>query len=162
MLFSGLLAERKGGRMKQVVIVLVAVAAFASVGCKDKSPQGMPPQSAKSGSETQVTAAQSGTASENNPHADLPPQAPATSARQAHKGKVVSTANAAGYTSIEVEENGKKLWAAVMETKVKAGDDVEFPDVPPMKNFHSNSLNRTFERIIFAPAILVNGKPGNV
>jgi len=75
---------------------------------------------------------------------------------------VVATMNAAGYTYIEVEENGKKLWAAVMETKVKAGDNVEFPDGPPMENFHSNSLNRTFERIIFSPAILVNGKPGNV
>ena len=56
-----------------------------------------------------------------------------------HKGKVVATMNAAGYTYIEVEENGKKLWAAVTETKVKAGDNVEFPDVPPMENFHSNT-----------------------
>ena len=35
---------------------------------------------------------------------------------------------------------------------------VEFPDLPPMENFHSNTLNRTFERIIFSPIIAVNGK----
>ena len=75
-----------------------------------------------------------------------------------HKGKVVSTMNAAGYTYVEVEEKGTKLWAAVTETKVKPGDTVEFPDVPPMKNFHSNSLNRTFETIIFSPTIRINGK----
>ena len=69
---------------------------------------------------------------------------------------MLSTMNAAGYTYLEVEENGKKLWAAVMETKVKAGDTVEFPDVPPMENFRSNSLNRTFEKIIFSSAIRVN------
>ena len=69
--------------------------------------------------------------------------------------------NAAGYTYIEVEEQGKTLWVAVMEAKVNKGDEVEFPDSPPMKNFHSKSLNRTFDRIIFAPAIRINGKEAN-
>jgi hypothetical protein len=78
-----------------------------------------------------------------------------------HKGQVASTVNAAGYTYIEVEEQGKKLWVAVMEAKVKKGDKVEFPDSPPMENFYSKSLNRTFDRIIFAPAIRINGKGAN-
>jgi hypothetical protein len=101
-----------------------------------------------------------GSASAANPHGGLTLHG--MNAGTAHKGRVAATMNAAGYTYIEVEENGKKLWAAVMETKVKVGDNVEFPDVPPMENFHSNSLNRTFERIIFSPTVLVNGKPGNV
>ncbi|MGD0235886.1 MAG: hypothetical protein ABSC55_15290 [Syntrophorhabdales bacterium] len=79
-----------------------------------------------------------------------------------HKGKVVSTMNAAGYTYIEVEEKGKKLWVAVMEVNVKVGDDVEFPDSPPMENFHSKTLNRTFDKVIFSPGIRVNGEPGKM
>lgn len=45
-----------------------------------------------------------------------------------------------------------------MQTKVKVGDEVEFPDSPPMVNFHSKTLNRTFEKIIFAPGIRIAGK----
>ena len=46
-----------------------------------------------------------------------------------------------------------------METKVKQrAIMVEFPDLPPMENFHSNTLNRTFERIIFSPIVAVNGR----
>ena len=76
-----------------------------------------------------------------------------------HKGKVVSTMNAAGYTYIEVEEKGKKLWIAVIETKVKPGDEVEFPDSPPLENFQSKTLNRTFDKIILSPALRINGEP---
>ena len=147
--------------MKKTIIALTAVAAFALVGCREKNPEGVNPRDATSGSGTQVGDSRPGTASESNPHADLAPQTSEASVHPAHRGRVVSTMNASGYTYIEVEENGKKLWAAVMETKVKAGDNVEFPDVPPMENFHSNTLNRTFEKIIFSPVIRVNGKPGN-
>jgi hypothetical protein len=144
--------------MKKTVIALAAVAAFVLVGCKEKSPEGMTPQGTKSWSETEVKGSHSGTTSESNPHAGIVPQTPEASVRPAHKGRVVSTMDAAGYTYIEVEEHGKKLWVAVMETKVKAGDNVEFPDVPPMENFHSNSLNRTFEKIILSPIVAVNGR----
>ena len=135
----------------------MAVVAFALVGCteKPKSPEVVTPQGATSGSETQVGASHPGTTSENSPHA---PQTPEASIGPAHRGRVVSTVDAAGYTYIEVEENGKKLWAAVMQTKVKQGDIVEFPDLPPMENFHSKTLDRTFEKIIFSPIVAVNGK----
>jgi len=91
-----------------------------------------------------------------NPHAGMKSQEMV--AGVVHDGKAVSTMNAKGYTYIEVDEKGKKLWVAVIETKVKAGDRVEFPDSPPMKNFYSKSLDRTFETIIFSPVIRVNGK----
>ena len=66
--------------------------------------------------------------------------------------------NAAGYTYLQVEENGQKLWVAVMETSVKPGDIVEFPDSAPMINFHSKTLNRTFDKIIFAPGLRIAKK----
>jgi hypothetical protein len=65
--------------------------------------------------------------------------------------------NAGGYTYAQVDEKGQKVWVAVMETKIKVGDSVEFPDSPPMVNFQSKSLNRTFDKIIFAPGIKVEG-----
>jgi len=91
-----------------------------------------------------------------NPHEGLKIQQASPGA--GHKGKVLSTVNAGGYTYIEVEEKGRKLWVAVMETKVNQGDTVEFPDSPPMENFHSKTLNRTFDKIIFSPSLRVSGK----
>ena len=36
------------------------------------------------------------------------------------------------------------------------GDTIEFPDSPPMVNFQSKTLKRTFDKIIFAPGLAVN------
>jgi hypothetical protein len=63
--------------------------------------------------------------------------------------------DAGQYTYLEVEEKGQKLWVAVMKTSVKVGDTVEFPDSPPMINFNSPTLKRTFDKIIFAPGIRI-------
>lgn len=133
--------------MKKVV-VLMAVCALAVAGCQKKdekkdaaAPAGAPGQQAPAG-------AQGG-----DPHAGLKPQE--IPAGAGHKGKVLSTKDAAGYTYLEVEENGQKLWVAVMQTKVNVGDMVEFPDSPPMVNFQSKSLNRTFDKIIFAPGVRI-------
>jgi hypothetical protein len=91
-----------------------------------------------------------------NPHAGLKPvEIPAGAG---HKGKVVEAMNASGYTYVLVEEKGQKLWVAVMETSVKAGDIVEFPDSSPMVNFKSKSLNRTFDKIYFAPGLRISNK----
>jgi hypothetical protein len=130
------------------VVVLMAVCALAVAGCQKKdekkeaaAPAGAPGQQAPAG-------AQGG-----DPHAGLKPQE--IPAGAGHKGKVLSTKDAAGYTYLEVEENGQKLWVAVMQTKVNVGDLVEFPDSPPMVNFQSKSLNRTFDKIIFAPGVRI-------
>ena len=52
-------------------------------------------------------------------------------------------------------ENGQKLWVAVMQTPVKVGDVVEFPDSPPMVNFQSKTLKKTFDKIIFAAGVRI-------
>ena len=134
--------------MKKTAVVLVALVAMAAVGCKKKEeapqapPTGMPAQ--------QMPAATPG----GDPHAGMKPQEIPTGA-PTHKGKVLTTMDAAGYTYMEVEENGQKLWVAIMQTPIKVGDVVEFPDSPPMSNFTSKTLKRTFEKIIFAPAVRV-------
>ncbi len=144
--------------MKRLVITVLAVAALALVGCTDKSnaPQAGAAKDTMAG-QIEPAAAHGGAGPEASPHAGMAPQA--VPSGEDHKGKVVSTMDAAGYTYIEVEEKGQKLWVAVMQTKVKAGDEVEFPDSPPMENFHSNTLNRTFDKIILSPALRINGKP---
>lgn len=136
--------------MKKTAVVLVALVAFAAAGCKKKEeaapqapPAGMPAQ------QMPADATHSG-----DPHAGMKPQQIPTGA-PTHKGKVVTTMDAAGYTYMEVEEDGKKLWVAIMQTPIKVGDVVEFPDSPPMTNFQSKTLKRTFDQIIFAPAVRV-------
>ncbi len=145
--------------MKKIIIpVFLAVAAFTFAGCQEKpsSPQASAPKDTAGVQQVQPGAAHGGASPEANPHAGMKPQGIPMGAD--HKGKVLSTMDAAGYTYIEVEEKGQKLWVAVMQVKVKAGDEVEFPDSPPMENFHSKTLNRTFDKIIFSSALRINGQ----
>jgi hypothetical protein len=74
-----------------------------------------------------------------------------------HKGVVVDSIEAGEYSYIQIEEGGKKLWVAVMSTKVKKGDQIEFADSPPFTNFQSKKLNKTFDTVIFADGIRNNG-----
>ena len=135
--------------MKKTLVVMLAIVAVAAAGCKKKeeAPKAMAPEAAPAG---QMPAAAPGA----DPHAGLKPQE--VKAGAGHKGKVLETMDSGGYTYVQVDENGQKLWVAVMATKVKVGDTVEFPDSPPMVNFQSKTLKRTFEKIIFAPGLAVN------
>lgn len=139
--------------MKKQIVVVLAVAALATFGCnkKQEAPQGTAAPGAAPAQQMPQDATHAG-----NPHAGI--QKVEIPAGAGHKGKVVNTMNSGGYTYVEVEENGQKLWVAVMETKVKVGDMVEFPDSPPMINFQSKTLNRTFDKIIFAPGLRIAGK----
>jgi hypothetical protein len=76
-----------------------------------------------------------------------------------HQGKVLTTMASGGYTYIEIEENGQKLWAAAPVFKVAVGDKVEFPQGALMSNFQSKTLNRTFESILFVAYVKVGDAP---
>ncbi len=148
--------------MKNVMVILSVIVALAFAACTQK-PDAQPVSESRdtgAGGQVALGSAHGQVASSANPHATGNPQEMAMGAD--HKAKVISAVNASGYTYIEVEENGKKLWIAVMQTEVKPGDEVVFPDSPPVENFHSKTLNRTFEKIILVPAIQVNGKPGTM
>ena len=75
-----------------------------------------------------------------------------------HKGNVISTMNSGGYTYIEFEESGKKLWAACRQANVSVGDTIEFAQAAPMRNFHSRTLKRTFATILFVSRVTVVGE----
>ncbi len=135
--------------MKRTAVVLLAVAALAVTGCKGKEEAPKTTAPAAPAGEMPKDATHGG-----DPHAGLKPQE--IPAGAGHKGKVLETMDSGGYTYIQVDENGTKLWLAVMQTKVNKGDVIEFPDSPPMVNFQSKTLKRTFDKIIFAPGLAVN------
>jgi hypothetical protein len=66
-----------------------------------------------------------------------------------HSVKAVETMNASNYTYINVEENGKTFWIAVPQMEVKVGENLYFSKSMEMKNFKSETLNRTFESVLF-------------
>lgn len=88
------------------------------------------------------------------------PAAPVATADQAEtgiSGKVAETMDAAGYTYAQVDTGKEKIWVAGQQTALKVGDEVYIPGGSLMTNFESKTLNRTFDRIIFAPSIQVGG-----
>ncbi len=70
-----------------------------------------------------------------------------------HSVKAVETMNASNYSYIKVDENGKTYWIAVPQMEVKVGETYFFSKSMEMKNFKSESLNRTFESILFVEDI---------
>ena len=142
--------------MKNEILAVCVILALSMAGCseKPKEMQSAPPSPGMTSQQVPPFATPGA-----DPHAAMKSQqTPPPPAGAMRSGKVVSTMNAAGYTYVEVEDKGQKTWVAAMETKVAVGDKVEFSDVPPMVNFTSKTLNRTFDKIIFASQLRVKGK----
>jgi hypothetical protein len=138
-------------QVKKTVLILLVIAALALAGCKDKpkteAPTAAPQQS-------QMPAGQPGAAPGGDPHAGM--KAQEIPAGAGKKAKVTQTMNSGGYTYVEAaDEKGVKIWMALPETKVAKGDNIEYPETPPMVNFQSKTLNRTFEKILFVPGIRI-------
>jgi hypothetical protein len=74
-------------------------------------------------------------------------------------GEIIETMNAAGYTYILLDTGSDRIWAASTETGVKAGQRVSVPAGQMMTDFTSNTLNRTFDRILFVSGIYPEGTP---
>ncbi len=74
------------------------------------------------------------------------------------QGKVLETFDSGGYTYILADTGSEKIWAASRTFTVKVGDTVSIGPGTTMHNFHSNTLDRTFDLIYFVPSIVVNGK----
>jgi hypothetical protein len=89
------------------------------------------------------------------PSAQTAPAAPA--AAPGKTGKVLETMDAAGYTYVQVDTGSEQFWAAAPQFAVKAGDDVVVPEGMPMPDYHSKTLDRTFDMVYFVPSVLVGG-----
>lgn len=89
------------------------------------------------------------------PSAQTAPAAPA--AAPGKTGKVLETMDAAGYTYVHVDTGAEQFWAAAPQLAVAVGDDVVIPEGMPMPDYHSKTLDRTFDLVYFVPSILVGG-----
>ncbi len=72
-------------------------------------------------------------------------------------GSVVETTNSGGYTYQKVDCGDRQVWAAGPQTQVAVGDNVSLSPGSEMQNFHSPTLNRTFETIFFVTSIEASG-----
>jgi len=64
-------------------------------------------------------------------------------------GKAIDVIDTQQYTYILVEDGGESYWIAGPVTKVLKGDVVSFSQGAMMTGFYSNSLQRTFPKILF-------------
>jgi len=71
------------------------------------------------------------------------------------EGKVLDAIDGAGYTYLELEKDGKKYWIAGTQVTAKKGDKVKYDENVTMEKFFSKTLNRSFDRIIFASNVQV-------
>src|ERR1035437_2077844 len=72
----------------------------------------------------------------------------------AHVVKVQDRVDASDYSYLQVsEKDGKKYWIAATKVEAVKGDILYYTKSMEMKNFHSNTLNRTFESVLFVDDI---------
>ena len=132
--------------MKKNITLLLVIAALALAGCQDKSKT--------AAQQKPVAAPAQGQQPGGDPHAGM--KAQDIQAGSGKKGKVTQTMNSGGYTYVEsADDKGEKTWLALPELKVSVGDKIEYPDAPPMVNFNSKTLNKTFDKILFVPGIRI-------
>jgi Aspartyl/asparaginyl-tRNA synthetases len=86
------------------------------------------------------------------------PAASATTGGDTVTGAVLETMDAASYTYVRVGSDKGDVWAAAPQFPVKVGERVTVPLEMPMKNFHSQSLNRDFPVIYFVSRISREGE----
>lgn len=88
--------------------------------------------------------------------APLPPAARAANL----SGTIAESFSSGGYTYMRLKTPAGEEWVAVRQTEVKKGQQVGVAAQMTMEKFHSSSLNRTFDRIVFGE--LAGGAPGAV
>lgn len=78
----------------------------------------------------------------------------------ASNAEVLETMNGGGYTYVQVKTDSGLIWAAGPQAAVKVGDKVNLGDGMLMSDFHSETLDRTFDEIYFVGNITVVGGAG--
>lgn len=66
-----------------------------------------------------------------------------------HTVTVEEKVNASNYSYLKVNENNNSFWIAVPQMEVKTGDVIVYSKFMEMKNFKSETLNKTFESVLF-------------
>ena len=74
--------------------------------------------------------------------------------------KVLETMDSGGYTYVRLETDDGEIWAAGPTTTVAVGDRIVLGDGMVMNDFHSQTLDRTFDSILFLSALSKPGEAG--
>lgn len=74
------------------------------------------------------------------------------------KGKVLEVIDSPIYTYLQVSGDKDPVWLAAYKIDVSKGAVVRYSDGVAMSNFHSKSLNRTFDTIVFVDRVVPEGK----
>ena len=72
-------------------------------------------------------------------------------------GLVAESMNSGGYTYVLLKHDGGETWVAMPEQPVTKGQQITLPVEMEIKNFHSPTLNRDFESIVFSSGKETNG-----
>jgi hypothetical protein len=99
-----------------------------------------------------------GSASGGTPVPTAPAAAPASHGEI--RGTVSETMNAAGYTYLRMDSGGGDQWVATTAMPLAVGDRVIVEGGNVMRAFHSRTLDRTFDTILFAGTVRVVGASG--
>ena len=71
-----------------------------------------------------------------------------------HEGRVLSVMPSGGYTYLEVESAGGRLWLASNQVNARQGQVVRWGEYAVMGDFYSKSLDRSFEQILFVGRVV--------
>ncbi|MEO8330899.1 MAG: hypothetical protein ABI479_00575 [Gallionella sp.] len=96
-----------------------------------------------------------GTAVAAEPQSTAPAAKPAAASKFPNKGKVLDVIDTSMYTYLQVSGDKGPIWLAASKTSVAKGANIGYGTGATMTNFHSKSLNRTFETIIFIDKVEV-------
>ena len=142
--------------MKKTALVVLSIAALALAGCNDKPKTEAPAAAPQQGQAPAAAPGAPGAAVPpgGDPHAGM--KAQEIPAGAGKKATVTQTMNSGGYTYVEAaDEKGAKVWLALPELKIAKGDKIEYPETPPLANFQSKTLNKTFDKISFIPGVRI-------
>ncbi len=92
---------------------------------------------------------------ESSPMAAMPKDFPKVPEGPILNGKVTEVINGGGYSYLNLEADGHKVWIAGIQINAKVGDIVSYIENVAMEGFTSRSLNKTFDKIIFASSVSV-------
>ena len=69
--------------------------------------------------------------------------------KEAHIALVVDKITTTNYTYLQVSENKENYWIAVPSMEIEIGETVYFSKFMEMKNFKSETIDRTFNSLLF-------------
>ncbi len=131
---------------KKLYMTSGLILALAFTGCSNQSEE----KTAEPAVETQKTVSTGAITPEVHESAM---QAPVEPKLAELKGTVAETFDSGGYTYIQLDTGTEKVWAAIGQAKVTAGEEIALLNGPVMQDFYSKTLDRTFPKIIFSSGI---------